>query len=158
MSGVQLSPAWDRYMKNKESRDGKGSPALSAYMPTPKDRPTIGWGHTKGVKMGDVATVEQCEAWWAEDIAKAVASVAGLSLRSPRKLTQSMIDALISLVYNVGPGSVKEGSTVGDAIRNGAPYLACAGFFLWRKQSGADLRGLALRRAEEMARFLGEPF
>ena len=34
---------------------------LEAYLPTPDDVPTIGYGHTKGVQMGDTCTEEEAE-------------------------------------------------------------------------------------------------
>jgi len=42
---------------------------LEAYMPTPDDVPTIGWGHIRGVSLGDTCTQEQADAWFLEDIA-----------------------------------------------------------------------------------------
>lgn len=50
---------------------------LEAYMPTPNDKPTIGWGHTKGVKMGDVCNVAQAEKWFLEDTAEAAGDYYG---------------------------------------------------------------------------------
>ena len=41
---------------------------LVAYRPTPNDVPTIGWGHTDGVKMGDTCTQEQADDWLPEDV------------------------------------------------------------------------------------------
>jgi len=119
---------------------------LKAFRPTPDDVPTIGWGHTKGVKMGDTCTVEQADAWFVEDVAWAerlVDKVKG-------KLTQSMYDALVSLAYNCG--------TLGDSIpafiKDKQYYAACQILFAWRKQKGQDLLGLARRRAREMCLFL----
>ena len=125
---------------------------LKAYLPTPEDVLTIGWGHTRGVKLGEVCTIEQAEKWFVEDTASAIVAVRSL----PCQLTQSMFDALCSLVYNAGPSTVAPGSTIGDALRKPVPdyYSAWAGFALWRKQKGKDLLGLARRRAEEMSLFL----
>jgi len=41
---------------------------LTAY-PDAGGIPTIGWGHTAGVKLGDTCTREQADAWLAEDAA-----------------------------------------------------------------------------------------
>lgn len=138
-----------------------------AYLPTPDDVPTIGWGHTRNVKMGDTCTPEQAEKWLAEDVHLSVSVVNNLSV----KLTQSMFDALVSLIFNVGPSALKPvknpplktsdmGSTIWNALtgwgNDGIPdyYAACAGFFLWRKQKKKDLLGLARRRTKEMSLFL----
>ena len=41
---------------------------LKAYLPTPNDKWTIGYGHIKGVKPGDVITEEQAELLLREDL------------------------------------------------------------------------------------------
>lgn len=128
---------------------------FSAYMPTKDDVWTLGYGRTKGVKMGDICTIDQAEKWFREDVAWAEEAVNRLiELNSSVKLSQSMFDALVSLIFNVGPSCVAVGSTVGDNLRNNMYYLACNGFFLWCKQKGKDLLGLARRRAKEMVLFL----
>ncbi len=127
---------------------------LSAYLPTKDDVPTIGWGHTRNVKMGDICTIDQAEKWLLDDVSEAENAVNQI----PCKLTQSMFDALVSLVFNVGLSAVKPESTIGEALTVLASsmdyYSACAGFFLWRKQNKRDLLGLARRRAKEMVLFL----
>lgn len=136
---------------------------FSAYLPTKDDVWTIGWGRTKGVKKGDICTIDQAEKWFREDVAQAEMSV-NILVESGIKLTQSMFDALVSLVYNVGPYAVAPDSTIGQALYSFAPedktdyYAACNGFFLWRKQNKKDLLGLARRRAKEMSLFLEDDF
>lgn len=127
---------------------------LEAYLPTPDDVPTIGYGHTKGVRLGDKCTKEQAEIWFDEDVSSSVKSVllTQLSLNIP--LTQSMFDALVSLVFNVGSGCIGVNSTIRRALAVKDYYTACGGFFLWRKQGKKDLLGLARRRVEEMDLFL----
>ena len=72
---------------------------LVAYMPTPDDVPTIGYGHTKGVKLGDTCTEEQAEAWLLEDLSDAQTCVnkriAGINI------TQNQFDAAVSLCFNM---------------------------------------------------------
>jgi len=144
-SNIILGPRGDRLIKNRETL------RLVAFLPTPNDVPTIGWGHTKGVKLGDTCTLVQARQWYAEDTAEAIAAVASL----PCPLTQSMIDALISLVYNVGSRALYAQNAIGRALRSSPPdyFTAWAGFALWRKQSGRDMLGLASRRSEEMLLF-----
>lgn len=137
---------------------------LEAYMPTPNDRPTIGWGHTKGVKMGDTCTVGQAEKWFLEDTAEAVEAVERLKDNTGAKLTQAMFDALVSLAYNAGAGSVADGNLIDQHLSIGDYYAACAGFFEYRKQTNLktkkkeNVRGLALRRTKEMTLFLEDRF
>lgn len=139
---------------------------LEAYMPTPNDRPTIGWGHTKGVKMGDRCTVEQAEKWFVEDTADAVEDVNKLVrlIYGRARLTQAMFDALVSLVYNAGGGAVAEGNGIYLCLSREDYYQACATMFEYRKQTNRttkkkeNVRGLALRRTKEMSLFLQDRF
>lgn len=125
---------------------------LTAYLPTPNDVWTIGYGHTLGVRQSDVCTIAQADNWLVEDTSRAVDLINTLPLSIA--LTQSMFDALVSLVFNVGSGAVRLGSTIGSALREGNYYGAWAGFALWKMQSGKPLLGLARRRAREMVLFL----
>lgn len=150
---MKLGPRGEKLIKSYETLK------FSAYLPTKDDVWTIGYGHTKGIKKGEICTIDQAEKWFREDVAWAEEAVNYLVSPGGVKLTQSMFDALVSLVFNVGPSCVKVGSTIGDALRqNSAFYLACDGFFLWRKQAGKDLLGLARRRAKEMSLFLEDDF
>lgn len=65
---------------------------------------TIGIGHTKGVKMGDTATDEQIDKWFYEDIMVREMHVNDLHL----KIAQNQFDALVSFVFNLGVGRLKE--------------------------------------------------
>lgn len=123
---------------------------LSAYKPTPNDVWTIGWGHTRGITDGMTCTREQAQVWFDNDVTNAVSTVNAVGV----PLTQSMFDALVSLVFNVGLGAVLPSSTVGSALRRLDYFGAWAGFTLWRKQTGKDLLGLARRRSLEMSLFL----
>jgi lysozyme len=145
---------------------------LSAYLPTKDDVPTIGYGHTRGVKMGDICTIDQAEKWLRDDVSGSEKEVNELIEKWKVKLTQSMFDALVSLVFNVGGGAIKAGKgnqalkqdDIGSTIwreltglgKQNKPdyYSACQAFMLWRKQKGKDLLGLARRRAKEMVLFL----
>lgn len=137
---------------------------LEAYMPTPNDKPTIGWGHTRGVKMGDRCTVEQAEKWFLEDTADAVEDVNRLASATGVKLTQSMFDSLVALVYNAGSGAVAGGNGIHAGLSRGDYYQACAVMFEYRKQTNRatgkreNVRGLALRRAKEIQLFLEDRF
>lgn len=126
---------------------------LTAYLPTPNDVPTIGWGHTQGVRMGQECTPTQAEKWFREDVRSSELAVE-TSTGDSNTLTQSMYDALVSLVFNVGPAAVSSSSTIGKALRDSNYFAAWAGFALWRKQGKKDLLGLARRRAKEMVLFL----
>lgn len=123
---------------------------LKAYMPTPQDRPTIGWGHTQGVRMGDTCTEAEAEQWLREDIAEAEFAVNAIN----RPMPQGVFDALVSLAFNVGTASVDGRHVVGKAMRAGDRVAAWRGFTMWINQAGKRVRGLARRRAEEMVLFM----
>jgi lysozyme len=110
---------------------------------------TIGYGHTKGVKRGDVCTAEQAEQWLIEDTASAVKDVNRLV---QVVLTQNQFDALVSFVFNVG-GSAFSSSTM--LIRlNAGDYLGTAKqFSRWIYDDGKVQGGLITRRAREAALF-----
>lgn len=121
---------------------------LAAYMPTPKDVPTIGWGHTKGVKLGDKITEDQAEEFLTEDLEWVEACIEK-HVKVP--LTQNQFDALAAFIFNVGCTNFKT-STLLTLLNQGED---CSGQFLrWNKQGHDVLRGLTLRREEERRLFL----
>ena len=111
---------------------------------------TIGVGHTKGVKPGDVATAEQVDQWLREDAQEAEQAVNRL-VRAP--LSQAQFDALVSFVFNLGAGAL-ERSTLLKRL-NGRDYDAAANEFLrWNIAGGRVLAGLTKRRIAERMLFL----
>lgn len=119
---------------------------LVAYMPTPDDVPTIGYGHTKGVKLGDTCTEEQAEAWLLEDLSDAQTCVnkriAGINI------TQNQFDAAVSLCFNIGCLAFS-GSTVLRKLLDGDDSGAAEAFSMWVKQGHKTLAGLVRRRQAE---------
>lgn len=76
---------------------------LVAYL-CPVGVPTIGWGHTKDVQLGDRCTPEQAETWLEEDYSEALDAV----LRNVKtNLTENQRQALTSWVFNLGEGRFK---------------------------------------------------
>lgn len=122
---------------------------LSAYMPTPNDVPTIGWGHTKGVSMGDACTQEQADAWFLEDIAWVETCVNKAVTAS---INQNEFDALCSLCFNIGCGKFS-GSTLVKELNLANYDGARERFHDWNKQAGKVLNGLVRRRGAEAALF-----
>jgi lysozyme len=122
---------------------------LNAYLPTPDDVWTIGYGSTKGVKEGDVITEDEAhfkllrDIAWAEDCVNAVVQVA---------LKQSQFDALVSLVLNIGAGAFRSSTLL--RLLNEGDYEGASGQFVrWSRQKGRILAGLAARRAIERDMF-----
>lgn len=134
---------------------------LKAYLPTPNDVPTIGWGATgRDVKLGITWTQQQADDRFERDIAMFAAGVDHLLGQTPT--TQGQFDAMVSFAYNVGldidADTKAEG--LGDSTllifhRMQLYDKAAAQFPRWNKQKGKVLRGLTTRRAAEAAMYKG---
>ena len=70
-------------------------------------------------------------------------------------VTQSMIDAMTSLVYNIGAGNFAKSSVLRET--NAGNYeKAARAFLLWNKAAGRVLSGLTKRRRDEMQLYLSD--
>jgi GH24 family phage-related lysozyme (muramidase) len=123
---------------------------LEAYMPTPNDVWTIGYGHTHTTKQGMKITAGQAESLLRKDtlwVEKAVNKLVVVPL------TQNQFDALSSLVFNIGEGAFST-STLLRLLNSGDYEGAANQFSRWNKQKGRVLNGLTRRRQEERQLFL----
>lgn len=153
---MRASQRLQAFLKSKESL------RLTAY-PDPKTGGapwTNGYGSTKGVKPGDVWTEAEAEARFAEDLSFFEGLVNSF-VKVP--LTQGQFDAMVSIVYNVGPGSkdrdgiirLKDGrpSTLLRKLNEGDYKNARAEFFRWVSPGSNVERGLRIRRTSEVTEF-----
>lgn len=125
--------------------------------------PTIGWGHTRGVKMGDTCTQEQADAWLVEDLTE---FTDGVKRALKREASENELWALVSFTFNVGMGTADgkvKGfltSTVLKMHNAGNRQAAARAFGLWNKAriNGVlqVVDGLTSRRAREAARYLSD--
>ena len=111
--------------------------------------PTIGYGHTKGVRIGLHCTQEEADAWLLEDLKDAEACVNG-AVTVP--LTQGEFDACCSFVFNLGCGRFR-GSTLLRKLNASDYDGASLEFRKWDKADGHPLEGLTRRRTAEAALF-----
>lgn len=126
---------------------------LVAYMPTPKDRPTIGWGSTgPDIRLGMTWTQDQADERFAADLAKFSAGV--VRALEGAHTNQPQFDAMVSLAYNIGLGAFS-GSTLLKMHRAGDFGGAQAQFARWNRQAGKVLNDLTRRRAAEAAIYRG---
>jgi lysozyme len=110
---------------------------------------TIGFGHTKGVKMGQTITKSQAETLLRGDLLPCEEYVRGLNL----ELTQGQFDALVDFCFNLGTAALQR-STLLQKIRTKADEQTIRGEFAkWVNSGGARLQGLVKRRAWEADRF-----
>ncbi len=113
---------------------------------------TIGYGHLlKPGEWWDSITEEFATRLLADDVGKAEDTVNSL-VKVP--LSQPQFDALVSFVYNVGPGAFRR-STLLRLLNAGDYAGAAAQLPLWRKAGGKIVQGLVNRRAQEVAMFNG---
>jgi lysozyme len=114
--------------------------------------PSIGYGHTAGVQLGDTCTQEQADAWLLEDVQTAVNDVNRL-VTVP--LTQSEFDSLCDFVYNVGGGNFAS-STMLKLLNAGNYSAAAEQFDRWDQAGGVVVAGLLRRREAEQSEFNGQ--
>lgn len=121
---------------------------LKAYL-CPAGIPTIGYGHTRRVKLGDVWTQEQADAYLQGDAMDAVIYI-------PKQLTyrlkQSEFDALICFIFNVGAGAFLKSTMYAKLMAGDWPGVP-EEFDRWVKAGGHTLPGLVRRRAAERRLF-----
>jgi lysozyme len=113
---------------------------------------TIGFGSTKGVtSRSKPVTREQA----LERMRREIAQTYGAAIdRLGLPLNQNQYDALVSFVYNVGPGGVAATTTIGKRLRDRDWQGAADALLAWNKAGGRVLLGLTRRRQAERALFL----
>ena len=122
-----------------------------AYIPIPGDVPTIGFGTTEGVKMGDRTQPIQALQRALNDIQKFEGAIKKC-VKVP--LHQYEYDAYISLSYNIGAKNFC-GSTLVKKLNTGDYEGACKEILRWNKANGRVIQGLVNRRQEEYQKCLG---
>ena len=133
---------------------------------------TIGFGDTgPDVVPGLVITQQQADQRFSGRLETEFEPIVNAAVKVP--ITQRQFDALVSIVYNTGPGAAdKPGRPGRDGIvtlRSGQPSTllrmlnqgeraaAADAFLSWNRANGAVMLGLRRRRAAERALFLGKP-
>jgi lysozyme len=114
--------------------------------------PTICFGTTRGVKLGDFKTLPECKALITADMQSAVDAVERCG---PPSMNVNQVAAFADLVYNVGPTPVcnTTSSTLARKLKAGDVIGACNELTKWDKARVAGvmiaLPGLTKRRAVE---------
>ena len=120
--------------------------SLAAY-PDIVGIPTICYGETKGVKLGQKATKEECDAKLA---ARLVEFNDGVNSCITRPLRDNERVAFVSLAYNVGTGAFCKSSVV-RRFNAGDKAGACNAILMWNRAGGKVVQGLVNRREKERA-------
>lgn len=138
-------------------KESEGFSAVAYVDPATGAEPiTIGYGSTaaaidRSVKLGDTVTKQQAEEYLAYSINKKFLPDLKRYVKIP--LTQGMVDACLSFMYNVGGGSF--GSSTLVKKLNAKDYCGAADELLrWNKAAGKVMRGLTIRRQKERELFL----
>ena len=123
-----------------------------AYVPVPGDVPTIGFGSTEGVKLGDTISVPDALNRLEKDVRDAEDAVRSC-VTVP--LMPYEFDAYVSLAYNIG-GKAFCDSTLVRKLNAGDCRGACEEIKRWHFAGGKSLKGRVDRRAAEYKRCIGE--
>ena len=127
------------------------------YSPTPitpikGDVPTIGFGSTQGVKLGDKTDPVKALQRTMRDI-EAKESAVKKCVKVP--LYQHEYDAYISLAYNIGVGNFCSSTLVKKL--NVEDYAgACKEILRWDRAQGRVVKGLTIRRQAEYKQCTGQ--
>lgn len=123
-----------------------------AVIPIPGDVPTIGFGTTGGVKLGDKTTPPAALRRALQDITKFEGAVKQC-VTVP--LHQYEYDAYLSLAYNIGSGAFCS-STLVRELNQGRYEEACKQILRWNRAGGRVVQGLVNRRKAEYQTCVGE--
>ena len=107
--------------------------------------PTICFGDTHGVKMGDVASMDECLVRLQNDVKAFYVEIASC-MKNPN-IPAGVQASLLELAYNTGSGAVCGSTMMRKA--NGGDYVgACNELRRWVMAGGKRWRGLENRRAD----------
>ena len=118
--------------------------SLTAY-PDIVGVPTICYGETKNVKLGQKATKEECDEKLS---ARLVEFNHGVESCVTRTMRDNERVAFVSLSYNIGTAAFCK-STVVRRFNAGDKVGACDAILMWNKAGGKVVQGLTNRRAKE---------
>lgn len=122
---------------------------LKAYL-DPVGVPTIGYGSTQGIKIGDEINEVQAEAFLLRDVSNFERKI--LSLLNVT-INENQLAAVTSFAYNVGVGNLTK-STLLKLVNQKRFEHAAEQFGKWINAGGKPLPGLIKRREAEKQLFL----
>ena len=122
---------------------------LKAYK-CPANVLTIGYGHTRGVKVGQVITEAQADALLKGDILVVEQFLTGLNIN----LTQGQFDALVDFCFNLGQQKLLNSTLLAKISVHATGNEIAAQFRRWVYGGGKKLNGLVKRREWEVAQWI----
>ena len=118
-----------------------------AYIPIPGDVPTVCFGETRGVKLGDEYTPAECRQMLGNALVEFETNMRRC-LNNPDKIPDKPYVAFLSLSYNIGTGAFCR-STVARKANAGDLKGACDAILMWNRAGGRVIQGLVNRRQDE---------
>ena len=109
--------------------------------------PTICFGETKNVRMGQTKTVAECKAMLGDRLVEFEGEMRRC-LRNPDAIPDRPYVAFLSLSYNIGSAAFCK-SSVAKLINAGDLRGACNRLVVFDRAGGRKIAGLVRRRAEE---------
>jgi lysozyme len=121
-----------------------------AYL-DPVGIPTICFGETRGVQLGQTKTRDECDAMLVESLLRHERGMVAC-IDNPQALPDKTYGAFLSFTYNVGVGAFCK-STLLRLVNRGKLFHACDQLPRWTRVTIGSrkvvLRGLVKRRAQE---------
>lgn len=111
--------------------------------------PTVCFGETRGVKMGDRYSVDECKAMLGTALVEFETGMRAC-LKEPDAIPDKPYIAMNSVTYNIGVKGFC-GSTMARRLNAGDVRGACDALLAWNKAGGRVIAGLTRRRQEERA-------
>ena len=118
---------------------------LKAYL-CPAGVWTIGYGHTKGVKKGQVITQLEADNFLKEDL---ISFEKGVTRLIKSNINQNQFDALVSFAFNLGLANLKKSTLLKKVNSNPNDRTIVDEFIKWIYAGGKQLEGLKKRRQAE---------
>lgn len=112
---------------------------------------TIGYGHTKGVKQGQVIDQGKADDYLVEDIAPIERLLNDLRIN----FRQEQFDALVSWIFNLGASAFQRSTLYIRIGTNASDEEITDQIIKWVNAAGKPLVGLKKRRIAEANMFLG---
>lgn len=109
--------------------------------------PTLCFGETRGVKMGDFKTTAECKAMLADRLVEFETGMRKCFVY-PDKIPDGAYTAFLSASYNIGTAAFCK-SSMARRANQGDLKGACDALLMWDKAAGIRLPGLTKRRQKE---------
>lgn len=112
---------------------------------------TIGYGHTRGVRRGDVISMSKAIDYLREDLIPVEREINNMGV----SLQQGQYDALCSWIFNLGVGNFRSSTMRKYILARKSNDEIAAQMIRWHRAGGKPLLGLKRRRVAEANMWIG---